>query len=165
MDRIQIGVSALILLLSIPAAAQSDMIDHVPNISSHGAITALEGASERARSGQHRVSIAVVDSAGNLVAFQRFGNAIPASIENAIEKARTAAQLGRPSKGLQDRVDSGSTSLLAIKGLSALQGGVPLIIDGVVVGGIGCSGATAEEDEAIATEGASALVDAAIAQN
>jgi glc operon protein GlcG len=158
------GAWCLALLVSLPANAQSDLVDRVPNISSEGAAIALRGASERAQANQSRVSIAIVDMSGNLVAFERLGNAIPASIENAIEKARTAAQLGQPSKVLQDIVDGGSTSYLAVKGLSALQGGVPLKVDGVLVGGIGTSGGAAEADEAISNVGADALAAAAGSQ-
>jgi glc operon protein GlcG len=99
-----------------------------------------------------------VDRNGQLLAFARVNGAFPATIENAIAKASTAAQLGSPTRILQDAVDGGRTSYLAIKGLVPLQGGVPIVLNGTVLGGIGCSGADAAIDELIADVGAERVV-------
>ena len=129
----------------------------VRTLSAAGAKVALAAAEAAAESAKLKASIAVVDAAGALVAFQRADGAAVTSIEAAIRKARTAAQLGAPTKVFEDLLHGGATSLLAFEFVSPSQGGVPLIVDGAVVGGIGGSGASGEEDEMIAKAGAAAL--------
>jgi glc operon protein GlcG len=129
----------------------------VKSLTAAGAELALAAAETEARSKSLTVSIAVVDVAGNLLAFRRMDRAMPATVAAAIQKAQTAAQLGQPSKVLQDLVDGGKPSMLAIEGLRPLQGGMPLIVEGVVVGGIGVSGAAPDQDEGIARSGTEAI--------
>lgn len=127
-------------------------------LSDEGARAALGAALEEAKARKLDVSIAVVDRNGQLLAFARVDGAFPATIDNAIAKASTAAQLGSPTRILQDAVDGGRTSYLAIKGMVPLQGGVPIVFNGTVLGGIGCSGADAAVDELIANVGAEHVV-------
>jgi glc operon protein GlcG len=129
-------------------------------VSAAGSKIALAAAEQAALAKNLAVSIAVVDSVGNLVAFQRTGNACSTSIEAALRKARTSANLSAPTKLFEDLVHSGMTSLLTFEFISPSQGGVPLMVDGVTIGGIGCSGSTGEEDEMIASAGAIALEEA-----
>ena len=109
-------------------------------------------ASERGR----RVVIAIVDPAGELIQLRRTAEAQIASSRVAIDKARTAAIFVRPSRVLEEQVSSGRLGALALHGGSALTGGIPLVVDGEVVGAIGTSGETPDEDEAISLEGAAA---------
>ena len=122
---------------------------------------ALAAAEQAAAEKQLKVSIAIVDSAGNLLAFQRTNGACVTSIEAATRKARTAVHMSAPTKVFEDLLHGGMTSLLAFEFISPSQGGVPLVLDGAVIGGIGSSGATGDEDEAVANAGASAFVRAA----
>jgi glc operon protein GlcG len=84
-----------------------------------------------------------------------------ASVDVGIGKARTAAIFRRPSKDFEDQVRNGRVAALALPGATPLQGGVPLLVDGQVVGAIGVSGNTPQEDEDIAKAGAAALLPAA----
>jgi glc operon protein GlcG len=101
--------------------------------------------------------IAVVDEHGTLITMRRPDNAQIASVNVAIDKARTAAIFRRPSKDFEDQTRNGRVAALALHGAVALQGGVPLLYDGQVVGAIGVSGASsADEDSELATIGAQA---------
>lgn len=142
--------------------AHEELTISVRTLSAAGAKLALRAAEAAATERGLAVSIAVVDAAGNLVSFQRVNNACVTSIEAALRKARTAASLGAPTKLFEDLLQGGMTSLLAFEFISPSQGGVPLIVDGVTLGGIGSSGSTGEDDEMIASAGAAALGQAII---
>lgn len=111
---------------------------------------------EASRNGWN-VSIAIVDDHGELLAFRRLDGASLASVGIAQGKARTAARMRRPTKALQDALAEGRTALLSVEGLVALQGGLPITVAGVVLGGIGVSGVTSEQDEQIAAAAIAAL--------
>ena len=98
----------------------------------------------------------MVDAAGELVELRRTPGAQIASSRVAVDKARTAAIFVRPSRDLEEQVSSGRIGALALHGASALTGGIPLEVDGEVVGAIGTSGETPDEDEAISIAGAAA---------
>jgi uncharacterized protein GlcG (DUF336 family)/mannose-6-phosphate isomerase-like protein (cupin superfamily) len=98
----------------------------------------------------------VVDPAGELVELRRTPGAQIASSRVAVDKARTAAIFVRPSRVLEEQVSSGRLGALALHGAAALTGGIPLVADGDVVGAIGTSGETPDEDEAISIAGAAA---------
>ena len=100
------------------------------------------------------VVIAVVDDGGYLLVLERLDDTQVASVDVGIAKARTAAIFRRPSKVFEDQVKNGRVSALALPGAVALQGGVPIIIDGKVVGAVGVSGNSPQEDEDIAKAGA-----------
>jgi len=106
------------------------------------------------------VVIAVVDDAGHLILLERLDDTQVASVEVAIGKARTAAIFRRPSKDFEDQIRNGRVAALALTGATPLQGGVPILVDGKVVGAIGVSGNTPQEDEDIAKVGAAATLDA-----
>lgn len=100
------------------------------------------------------VVIAVVDDAGYLLVLLRLDDTQVASVDVGIAKARTAAIFRRPSKVFEDQVKNGRVAALALPGAVALQGGLPIIIDGKVVGAVGVSGNSPQEDEDIAKAGA-----------
>jgi glc operon protein GlcG len=104
------------------------------------------------------VVIAVVDDGGHVVLLERLNDTQVASVEVGIGKARTAAIFRRPSKVFEDQIRDGRVAALALPGATPLQGGVPLAVDGEIVGAIGVSGNTPQEDEEIAKAGAAALV-------
>ena len=125
-------------------------------IDTAGAEAVLSAAEARARSRGSRVVIAVVDPSGELVALRRTSGAQVASARVAVDKARTAAIFVRPSREIEEQVSGGRIGALALSGAAALTGGVPLEVGDEVVGAVGTSGETPDEDEAIALAGAAA---------
>ncbi len=107
------------------------------------------------------VVIVVVDDGGYPLVLHRLDDTQVASVEVGIGKARTAAIFRRPSRVFEEQVKNGRVAALALPGATALQGGVPIIYEGKVIGAIGVSGNTPQEDEDIAIAGAAAI-DAAI---
>jgi glc operon protein GlcG len=103
-------------------------------------------------------AIAVVDAGGHLVALERLDNTFPASAPVAIDKARTAAIFRKPTRDFENAVKNGRTSLVAVDVMLPLQGGVPLIRNGIVIGAVGVSGAaSAQQDDDIAAAAAAAF--------
>ena len=119
-------------------------------------------AEAEARKRSATVVIAVVDDAGYLLVLERLDDTQVASVDVGIAKARTAAIFRRPSKVFEDQIRDGRVAALALTGATPLQGGIPIVINGKVIGAIGVSGNSPQEDEDIAKVGA-ALATAAIA--
>ena len=129
-------------------------------IDDSGAAAAIAAASTYAEDHGHRVVIAVVDPSGELIQLARTPGAQIASSRVAVDKARTAAIFVRPSREIEEQVSAGRLGALALHGASALTGGVPLMVDGQVVGAIGTSGETPDEDEACSLAGAASELSA-----
>ena len=106
------------------------------------------------------VVIAVVDEGGYPILLERLDDTQVASVEVAIGKARTAAIFRRPSKVFEDQVREGRIAALGLPGATPLQGGLPIVVEGKVVGAIGVSGNTPQEDEDIARAGLAATAQA-----
>jgi len=106
--------------------------------------------------------IVVVDDGGHPLLLHRLDDTQVASVEVGIGKARTAAIFRRPSKDFEDQIKEGRVAALALPGATPLQGGIPIVVDGKVIGAIGVSGESPQEDEDVAKAGAAAAV-AAIA--
>ena len=121
-----------------------------------GVEAVLDAAERHALDHGHRVVIAVVERSGELVGLRRTPDAQIASSRVAIDKARTAAIFVRPSRELEQQVSSGRLGALALHGARALTGGIPLKVGDEVVGAIGTSGETPDEDEAVSMAGAEA---------
>jgi glc operon protein GlcG len=113
-----------------------------------------EAAEADAKKRGSTVVIAVVDDGGYLLVLHRLDDTQVASVEVGIGKARTAAIFRRPSKVFEEQVKNGRVAALALPGATPLQGGVPIIYEGKVIGAIGVSGNTPQEDEEIAMAGA-----------
>jgi glc operon protein GlcG len=124
-----------------------------------GADAVIAAAERFARDKGSRVYIAVVDPSGEVVALRSTPGAQVASARVAVDKARTAAIFVRPSREIEQQVSDGRLGALALHGAAALTGGIPLKVDGEVVGAIGTSGETPDEDEAISLAGAAAEFD------
>lgn len=103
------------------------------------------------------VAVALVDAGGGLILFHCLDDTQPASREIAVLKARTAAVLHRPTKALEDGIAGGRAALLTLPGVVALEGGVPIRVDGAVVGAIGVSGMASVQDGEVAAAGLAAL--------
>ncbi|MGH3116112.1 MAG: GlcG/HbpS family heme-binding protein, partial [Gaiellales bacterium] len=121
-----------------------------------GAEAVLAAAEKAARKQGLRVVLAVVDPWGELVALRRTEGAQIASSRVALDKARTAAIFVRPSREMEEQVTNGRLGALALHGASCLTGGIPLKVDGEVVGAIGTSGETPDEDESVSIAAAKA---------
>ena len=103
------------------------------------------------------VVIAVVDSSGTIIELTRMDTAQVASVNVGIGKAKTAAIYRRPSRDFEEQIKSGRIAALALADATPLQGGVPVLVDGKLVGAVGVSGDTPQVDEAIAIAGAAAV--------
>src|SRR5690348_2358961 len=125
-------------------------------IDTAGADAVIAAAEEAASATRARVYICVVDPSGEVVAMRRTPGAQVASARVAVDKARTAAIFVRPSREMEQQVTNGRLGALALHGASALTGGIPLKVGDEVVGAIGTSGETPDEDEAISIAGAAA---------
>jgi glc operon protein GlcG len=121
-----------------------------------GAQMVLQAAKESAQQRNAPSAIAVVDPAGDLLAFQRMDGVRPASADLAIEKARTAARLRRPTAEIEDSINQGRTAFVTA-GIAALRGGMPIRVNGEVVGAVGVAGLSKETDAEIANAAAAVL--------
>src|SRR6516162_663150 len=148
------------LLVNAPAVRAELPVKRVITLSVAKKIAAAAEA-EAAR--RHLTAvIVVVDDGGHPLLLHRLDNTQVASVEVGIGKARTAAIFRRPSKDFEDQIEQGRIAALALPGATPLQGGVPIVFEGKVIGAIGVSGNTPQEDEDIAKVGAASAV-AAIA--
>jgi len=118
----------------------------------------IKAALSEAKKHNWKLNVAVVDSGGNLVAFQRMDGAQLASIQIAEHKARTAATFRRETKVFENAVQhSGYNYVLTLDGVIASRGGIPIVVDGKIIGAIGCSGGTGSQDEAVCRAGVESL--------
>jgi len=118
---------------------------------------AISAAVAEARKRNWKMNVAVVDSGGNLVAFQRMDGAQLASIQVAEHKARAAAIFRRETKVWEDAMASGANYVLTVDGVQATRGGLPLIEQGKLIGAIGCSGGASPQDEVVCKAGAATV--------
>lgn len=129
---------------------------HVLTLS--GARIVAQAAEAEAKRLNTTGAIAVVDDGGSLLFLVRLDNTFPAGAAVATDKARTAATFRMPTKNLEDAVKNGRTSLVAVSVMTPLVGGIPLVVDGQIVGAVGVSGAaSAQQDEELANVAAAAL--------
>ena len=147
---------AVALLLVAPSSAAAQLRT-ARAISAEGARRVLASAEAEAAKNGWQVSIAVVDPAGELVAFVRMDGASPASVDVSRGKARTAARFRRPTKALEDAIAGGRAAILGFEGLTPVEGGVPVVVGGEVVGAVGVSGVTSPQDAQVAQAGARAV--------
>ncbi len=148
-----IGLAAL----SLHVAAQSPP-PYGLSINIEQAKKAMVAAEAEARKNNWQVVISIVDTGGHLVMLQRL-EAQNASVDIATGKARTAVNFRRPSKALEDSLAANGSALriLAVPGVMPLQGGLPIVVDGKIIGGIGVSGVLASQDEMVAKAGLDGL--------
>jgi uncharacterized protein GlcG (DUF336 family) len=149
--------------LALPAAALGGVAAAQtaakPVLTLAAAKKVVAAAESEARKRKATVVIAVVDDGGHLVMLERLDATQVASVEVGIGKARTAAIFRRPSKEFEDQIRDGRIAALALPGATPLQGGLPLIAAGTVVGAVGVSGNTPREDEEIARAGVAAFAE------
>jgi uncharacterized protein GlcG (DUF336 family) len=127
-------------------------------ISLEQAQAVIQAAVVEARKRNWKMNVAVADSGGNLVAFQRMDGAMLASIQIAEHKARAAVTFRRPTKVFEDGINVMHLNhLLAFDGIIASRGGIPLIDQGGIIGAVGCSGGTDSQDEVVSEAGAAVI--------
>jgi glc operon protein GlcG len=130
-----------------------------PPVTLDQAKRAMAAAELEALKNSWQVAIAILDSGGNMVMFHKIDNTQLSAGEGAEGKARTALQFKRPSKALDDAIAAGGGGmrLLALKDITPLEGGIPLVANGAIVGAIGVSGALSAQDAQVAKAGADTL--------
>ena len=130
-----------------------------PPITLENAKNAATPALAEARKNGWTMAVAIVDPAGHLVYFEKLDDTQTGSTRVAIAKARSAALFKRPTKEFQDTLAGGGAGLrvLRLKGAVPVEGGLPLVVDGKIVGAIGLSGGTSQQDGQCAKAGADAL--------
>src|SRR5215469_8245270 len=150
----------VIAILTPPSlgASGSQPISEKKSLTLDGARKVITAAEAYAK--EHNApggAIAVVDEGGNLMALERLEGTFSAGPKISIGKARTAVMFKKPTKVFEDLINKGRTTMIAVRDFTPLQGGIPIVADGQIVGGVGVSGAaSAEQDEELAIAGADA---------
>ena len=155
-------LSLVVLLCSTPTAwaqkafAPPPQVPYGLSINLESAKKVVAAAVAEARKNNWNMAVAIVDPGGHLVYFEKMDGTQTGSVDLAIEKARTAALFRRPTKIFQDGVAAGGEGirLLRLTGAIPIDGGVPIILDGKLVGGIGVSGGAGDQDGQVANAGA-----------
>jgi glc operon protein GlcG len=150
----------IFVMTSFAAAANAQIVEK-KSLTLDGALTVIAGAKlYGAKNNAPGGVIAVVDDGGNLIALERLDGTFSAGANISIGKAKTAVMFKKPTKFFEDVIKNGRTAMVALPDFTPLQGGVPIIVDSQVVGGVGVSGASsAQQDEELAMAGAAALSD------
>ena len=148
----------LVAVFSLRLQAQMP-IPYGEPISLQAAKKPAEAALAEAAQNNWTMAVAIVDPSGNLVYYEKMDNTQLASAAIAIDKARSAALYKRPTKAMQDALAAGGAGFLILRLPDAMpvEGGIPLVVDGKIVGAIGVSGSTSEHDNQCATAGAALL--------
>ena len=141
------------------AQTQAPIPPYGPVITLDQAKRAMAAAELEAAKNSWQVAITILDSGGTLVMFHKFDNAQLSAVTVSEGKARTALEFKRPSKALDDAIAGGGAGmrLLALKDITPIEGGLPVVVDGKIVGAIGVSGALSSQDAQVAKAGADAL--------
>jgi glc operon protein GlcG len=150
-------VAAILMVFAFGAQAQQMPNPYGGPIALEIAKKAVTAATAEARKNNWTMAFAVADPGGNLVYFEKMDNTQTASVKIAIVKARSAATFKRPTKTFADAVASGNNYILGLPGTVASEGGIPIVIDGKIVGAIGASGGTGQQDGVAAQAGINAL--------
>ena len=153
---VKILVVWLVVLGALGSAVAQMPNPYGPAISLENARKAAAPALAEAAKNNWTVAVAIVGPAGTLIFYEKMDNTQLGSAEVAIDKARTAAMFKRPTKAFQDALAAGGDGLrvLGLKGVTPVEGGIPLVMDGKIVGAIGVSGATSAQDAQCAKAGA-----------
>jgi glc operon protein GlcG len=152
-------VALLFTLCAVPWARPQMPNPYGLPISLENAKKAAASAVAEAAKNNWNVAVAIVDTAGTLVYYEKLDNTQVGSANVAIDKARSAALFKRPTKAFQDALASGGDGLrvLRLQGAVPSEGGIPLLTDGKIIGAIGVSGATNTQDAQCAKMGADAF--------
>jgi glc operon protein GlcG len=158
MYRFKIAVAALLFIVGFHSASHAQTMQKKA-LTLEGAKKVIAAAVADAKNkGAPGGAIAVVDEGGHLIALERLDNTFAAGANISIGKARTAALFKRSTKAFEEIINKGRTAMTTLPDFTPLQGGIPIIVDGQVIGAVGVSGAaSAQQDEDLAIAGANAL--------
>ncbi len=159
--RISCFACLMAMLLVASSLSAQEPLPYGAAVSLESAQRVAAAAAKEAQANKWPVAIAIVDSGGHLVLFHRLDNTQLGSVEVAIEKAKTSVLYRRPTKALEDRIAMGGADvkLLKLPGMP-LEGGIPIVHEGKIIGGIGVSGVQSSQDAAVAQAGLKALAGA-----
>ncbi|MCW5624427.1 MAG: heme-binding protein [Burkholderiales bacterium] len=155
--RKSLSVLCVGAVLAVSGAANAaDLLDRKA-IGLDVAKVIMAAAEAEAKKNNWPVAITIVDEGGHLIAMQKLDNTQYGSIDVSIQKAQTSAGFKRATKVFEDAIAGGRTAILGIEQTLPLEGGLPLIYKGAIIGAIGVSGVTAQQDGIVAKAGADAL--------
>lgn len=152
MKRVFLATIGAIVLVTAAGAQQSPLPYGAP-VTLAQAKTIVAAAERSARARNLTMAFAVVEPSGELVLFQKMDGTQYGSDIVAREKARTAARFKRSTKAFSDSVAGGRNAVLSLPGVVAVEGGTPIVVNGAIVGAIGVSGGTSEQDGEVAAAG------------
>src|SRR5690242_18926184 len=156
--KLTILSAAILTVANLAGAAAGNEIADRKTLTLDGARRAIAAAVAQAHKNHVGGVIAVVDDGGNLMALERVDGTFAAGANISIGKARTAALFQKPTRAFEEIIGKGRTAMVALNDFTPLQGGVPITVDGQIVGAVGVSGAaTAQQDEELAMAAASAV--------
>src|SRR3954447_11723073 len=150
-------VGAALVAFAVNASAQDKRPDYGTAVEAAAAKKIAAGVVAECQKNGWNVAVAVVDTHGFLVYFERMENTQTASVDIAIGKARAAATYRRTTRVFMDVINKGSPATATLPGVFASPGGVPIMVDGKVVGAVGASGVTGDQDEQCSMAGAKNL--------
>ena len=153
------AVACALLFAGFATVAPAQVPSYGPNITLEQAKKAVAAGEAEARKNGWPVAIAIFDTAGQLVAFQKMDDTQTASIDVAQDKGRSAAIYRRSTKVMEDAVAGGGAGVrfLNLRGASTVEGGLPIVLNGKIIGSIGVSGVTSPQDGVVAKAGADAV--------
>ena len=146
-------VAAALAALTVGASAQDKRPDYGTAINAAGAKKIAAGILAECQKNGWNVAVAVVDNHGFLVYFERMDNTQTASRDIAVGKAKAAATYRRPTRVFMETINKGGPATATLPGVFASPGGIPIMVDGKVTGGVGVSGVTGDQDEQCAKAG------------
>ena len=145
------------LALAAPLAAAQDRPPYGTPVTLEQAKKIATAAIDESRKQNWRMAVAIVDNHGFLVYYERMDDTQIGSVDVAIDKAKAAALYRRPTKAFEDGVAKGRNALLGLRGATPIEGGIPIMVGGKVIGAVGVSGANADQDGAAAAAGLKAI--------
>ena len=145
--------AAALAALTVAASAQDKRPDYGTEINAAGAKKIAAGVVAECQKNGWNVAVAVVDNHGFLVYFERMDNTQTASMDIAVGKAKAAATYRRPTRVFMETINKGGPATATLPGVFASPGGLPIMVDGKVTGGVGVSGVTGDQDEQCAKAG------------
>ena len=148
--RLAVGLTVAVFALSVAAQERPPYGESI-NVDTAKKIAA--GAVAESKKNGWRMAVSIVDNHGFPVYFERMDDTQTASVQIALDKAKTAATFRRPSKAFEDGIKGGRVALLGLSGATPIEGGVPIMAGGKVIGGIGVSGANSDQDAQAAMAG------------
>jgi len=154
-----LALSAGSAIAQTPPTPSAATLPYGPPITLDQAKRAMAAAELEAAKNSWQVAITILDSGGNMIMFHRVDNAQLSATTVSEGKARTALEFKRPSKALDDAIAAGGAGmrLLALKAITPIEGGLPVVVDGKIIGAIGVSGSLSSQDAQIAKAGVDAL--------